>query len=192
MPRKPPVTHKEPTVSSGRGGRPPKPLALHRIEGTFRPERHNARAEAEPHAPGNLKDKPPPEWMTPAQRELWTEALLDAPLGVLRRIDWAVFANYIEVVDRHAQCIRAQQTLDRGKPVPFLLKGAGGYTLSPYFRAVNSLSLIMLKLQTELGFTPLSRARFQQREPDTVAPPDASGWDNFTRLRVVQGGKRDA
>lgn len=189
MPRPPRLINAQPRKGT-RVGRPPKPTALHRIEGTFRADQHAARVDAEPHAPGDLRDKPPPDWLTPSQRELWTETLLDAPANVLRRIDWGLFANYIEILERHAQLVRAQQQLDRGKPLPYLMKTKGGFVLSPYVRAINHCSLIMVRLQTELGFTPVARARFQYRDPEpAVAPPNSSGWDSFARLRVVKGGK---
>lgn len=161
-------------------------MALHKIEGTFQPVRHGGLVEPEAH--GDLAAKPPPGWMTSAQRELWAECLLDAPRDLLRRIDWAVFANYIELVDRHAILIRAQQKLNQDLALPFLIKTSSGIAVSPYLRAINQCVLLMTRLQGEMGFTPIARARFArvETEPDEI---DA-GWDVLRKLRIIDGGKR--
>jgi hypothetical protein len=83
----------------GRGGRRPKPVKLHKIEGTYQPVRHAHRAQPAD-APGELAGKRPPPWMNPRQRKLYRELLADAPPGVLRRIDSHQVAAYAELLDR--------------------------------------------------------------------------------------------
>ena len=48
--------------ASRRGGRPPKPVQLHKIEGTYQPVRHAGRGDRLD-APGELSGKRPPGWM---------------------------------------------------------------------------------------------------------------------------------
>lgn len=173
---------------ASRAGRPPKPTALLKLQGTLRPY-HASRAD--PEAPGDLAHKPAPEWMTAAQRDLWAEILLDAPADLLRRIDWVVFANYIEIVDRHAKAVLAQRKLDEGQALPFLVKRKDGPAISPYLRVINHCVLIMRNLQGEMGFTPQARSRFKlsdHKEPDADA---GTGWELLRSLRVVEGGRKD-
>jgi P27 family predicted phage terminase small subunit len=171
-----------------RTGRPVKPTVLHKLEGTTR-SYHASRAD--PEAVGDLAHKPAPEWMTEAQKELWAEVLLDAPKNLLRRIDWVVFANYIEIVDRHAKAVQAQRKLDEGQPLPFLVKHKDGPGISPYIRVINHCVLIMRNLQGEMGFTPQARARF--KVPDSREPnvDEGTGWELLRSLRVVEGGRKD-
>jgi P27 family predicted phage terminase small subunit len=170
-------------------GRPPKPTVLHKIEGTARPHRHDIRM-AEPQAEGDLAHKPAPEWLTDSQRELWADLLLDAPRDLLKRIDWSVFANYIEVVDRHARLVQAQQKLDQDQSLPFLVKSKHGPMLSPYLRAINHCVLLMIRMQGEMGFTPAARARLVTAPPEREGDDAANPWNVLRSLRVVQGGKK--
>jgi P27 family predicted phage terminase small subunit len=172
--------------SASRRGRPPKPAQLHKIEGTFQPVRHGAAA-TDLEAPGQLAERAPPRWMTRAQKKLWKEVLLDAPHEILRRIDWALFANYIELVDRHARAVLAQRQLDQSV-LPFLVRGKNGLEASPYLRVINQCVMLMTRLQTEMGFTPVARARF--RNGQTELDEDDAGWARLGRLRVVDGGKK--
>jgi phage terminase small subunit len=172
-----------------RTGRPAKPTALLKLQGTLIQHRHANRAD--PDAPGDLAQKPAPEWMTEAQRILWTEILLDAPRGLLRRIDWVVFANYVEVVDRHAKAVQAQRQLDEGQAMPFLVKRKDGPGVSPYLRIINHCVLIMRNLQGEMGFTPSARARFKVPDGKTIDADAGSGWELLRTLRVVEGSRKD-
>ena len=194
MSKRPPSNSSPPRINRiGGAGRPPKPIALHKLEGTYQPSRHKGRAGREPVADGDLDQKPAPSWLTPSQRELWTEVLLDAPRALLRRIDWAVFANYIEVLDRHAQLIQAQQQLNRGQAMPYLVKGPNGFAvLSPYLRAINHCVLLMARLQSEMGFTPAARARFAviNAGEDDPGEESGTGWDSLRKLRIIDGGKK--
>ena len=114
----------------------------------------------EPEAEGNLDFKPPPEWLTPAQRDFWCETLLDAPRDLLKRIDWAMFAEYVQTWDRYVTAVLAQRKLDADAPLPFLVKGSNGPVTSPYLRQMNHCIVLLTRLQVEMGFTPVARTRF--------------------------------
>jgi P27 family predicted phage terminase small subunit len=169
-------------------GRPPKPVSLHRLEGTFDASRH-ARRAAEPAAPGELAGMRPPEWMTKRQRVIWSSVLGRAPKGLLRAIDYEVFAQYIELVDRYERAIAAQAQLDARNPeAPMLVKGSTGVVMSPYIRIIDRTVLLMARLQSELGFTPVGRARLG--EPDKPREPTGSdSWGVLRTFPVIQGGK---
>jgi P27 family predicted phage terminase small subunit len=162
-------------------------LSLLRIQGTLRPVRHADIAE--PEAAGDLATKPPPEWMTPSMRDFWTETLIDAPKDILRRIDWALFAGYVELWDRYTRLVQAQQRLDAATEVPYLIKGGSGAVISPFLREMNRCLLLLARYAGEMGFTPAGRARLavaRQDEDDA-----ANDWAALRRLRVIAGGKTE-
>jgi P27 family predicted phage terminase small subunit len=174
---RPPPNHR----ATRRGGRPPKPVQLHKIEGTYQPVRHASRGD-QLDAPGELSGKRPPGWMNQAQRKLWRELLTDAPAGVLRRIDAALLANYCELRDRYRQLVEAQRQLDRAQPMPFLVKSPTGAALSPYLRAINHCVLLLTRLAAEMGFTLAARAGLPVPGAAKVASP------NPKRLLRLDGG----
>ena len=149
--------------------------------------RHAGR-EVEVEAPGDLASKPPPEWLTTQQKKFWGEALADAPKGLLRRADWAMFVGYVETWDRYTRLVQAQQRLDADLDLPFLVRGSGGPALSPYLRAMNHCLMLLIRIETELGFTPTARVHFGRREDDQ---DDAANdeWAALRRLRVIDGDK---
>lgn len=132
-------------------GRKPKPTALHRLEGTFRPVDHNARA-GEPVAVGVLEE--PPTWFTDSQREGWAYAIAHAPPGVLARIDRAVLTVWVVAEDLYADAVRklGGNTIIRS-PVK------GEPMQNPYLAVVNKQAMIMLRAAGELGFSPAARPR---------------------------------
>lgn len=168
----------------------PKPIALHKTEGTYVPSRHDKRAH-EPVAHGNLRELPVPDWLTPAQKTFWRDVLKRAPENILRHIDRELLIEYVELHDRYKQAVLAQRQLDRGKELPFLAKTKTGIAISPYLRVMNHCIIIMRALKVEMGFTPVSRVRLATGSaPDEPLDP-MTGWGLFHSLRVVKGGKDD-
>jgi phage terminase small subunit len=150
-------------------------VQLHKIEGTYQPVRHAGRGDRLD-APGELSGKRPPAWMNEAQRKLWRELLTDAPRGVLRRIDHALLANYVELLDRYVRLVEAQRQLDRAQPMPFLVKSPTGAALSPYLRAINHYVLLLTRLASEMGFT-----RAGLPVPGAAESADDDGWNMLGR-----------
>lgn len=69
-------------------GRPPKPAKLHRLQGTYRPDRHKAAAEADElwpplpsRAPYTLKDN---------EKRWWRRLYKSVPGGTLKLADYAL------------------------------------------------------------------------------------------------------
>jgi hypothetical protein len=117
-------------------GRPPKPIVIHRLEGTYDASRHARRAR-EPQADGALADCPAPAWMSENEQRLWTELLADAPKGLRRRTDRQLFTNYAVLADRFERAAIAQNALDAGSAAPMLVRGSPAVTVSPYIRIMN-------------------------------------------------------
>ena len=162
-------------------GRKPKPTALHALQGTTNVTRHRER-RTEPKAEGELQDEPP-DWMTDSQKEAWRYAVANAPKGVLKAIDRAVLAVWVEAEDRHRIAAIGQRKLDEGNKLPLLLKGKDGQpAASPYLGIMTKAALVLMKAASELGFSPAARPRLTGGE----APQEDSPW---AMLQVIDGGR---
>jgi P27 family predicted phage terminase small subunit len=164
-------------------GRKPVPTALHAMRGTTRTTRHVRDRAGEPVATGSLEE--PPEWLTERQKEGWRYAIAHAPKGLLKPIDRAVLAIWVEAEDRHRTAATKQAELDRGAQLPLLLKTKDGtIVVSPYIRVMTTAAAVMLKAGSELGFSPAARPRLATGAQDPA--DDHSPW---TQLKVIHGGK---
>lgn len=171
-----------------RTGRPPKPTALHKLHGTARKSRMRERA-AEPIPVGDLTEAP--EWLTPSQREGWDYAIAHSPKGILKLIDRSALVLWVEAEDRHRGAIIAQATLNRRAPeAPWLVKGPDGLIVSPYVEIIDRAAKVMVRMMTELGFSPVARPRIRivQEAAASGAPPDLR-VDPWSALKVIPGGK---
>lgn len=172
-----------------RTGRPPKPTALHKLHGTARKDRH-AKRTAEPQPLGDLTEAP--EWFNATQREGWDYAIRHCPKGVLKLLDRSALVMWVEAEDRHRGAMIAQATLNRRAPdAPWLVKGPEGLIMSPYVEIIDRAAKIMIRMMTELGFSPVARPRIRvvAAEPaasDAKADPRADPWKH---LAVIKGGK---
>jgi hypothetical protein len=128
--------------------------------------------------------------MSERQQALWRDILARAPIATLRAIDREIFGAYVELVDRHAQAADAQARLDRGKPLPFLMKaGPDGPVVSPYLGIMNKAVLLMHQLQVDLGFSPLARTRMEIAQGGGSIDDEPAGWGMLRRFPVIDGSK---
>jgi phage terminase small subunit len=139
-------------------GRLPKPIQLHRIEGTFRPDRHNKRVE-----------RAAKRGATAIVNVATAAAFMarDFNRRAVRSITAHRLVNYVELVDRHERAAIAQTKLDAAGRAPLLSRSGAAVTVSPYIRIMNQCVLLMTKLQSEMGFTPSARASL--RGPTSLA-----------------------
>lgn len=136
-------------------GRKPKPTVLKLLEGNpgHRPlPKDEPKPEPTiPKCPSHLDKEAKKEWRRMA-KEL-------APLGLLTKLDKAVFAVYCETFS--AWMAGAKEIQDKG----MILKEKKGKKLTgrliinPYFRIVNTAKEQMMKALVEMGMTPSSRTR---------------------------------
>lgn len=96
----------------------------------------------------------PPVGLNKDARAAWQLAVECAPEGVLER--WA--RNY-------ALYRKLAKLVDKGGVV-FMVDGEPTEKLSPTFNALIKVQQILAKCETELGFTPGSRARVSVRKKD--------------------------
>jgi P27 family predicted phage terminase small subunit len=155
-------------------GRPPKPVSLLRLSGTYQPSRHDKRAH-EPHAPGEASEKPP-HWFLERQKRLYRRAVADAPRGVLRRIDERLLAAYVLHTDVMIEAAKAQ---NKEK----LLDADG--TSSAYLRILRQHTELMITLGNQLGFSPLARIRLA-----TAEEPPREEPEGFELIRPAFGKQR--
>ena len=141
------------------GGRPRKPTAVKKLQGTLQKCRTNP---AEPTPQNDLKAMTPPEYLTDSAKEIWAFALSQAPEGMLSTLDFGIFSEWAVVYDQFltiSESIKKGGTLRRetdGELVP-----------SPLLSKLHSTITLLRGLQSDLGFTPSSRSRVVSFGKDT-------------------------
>jgi P27 family predicted phage terminase small subunit len=151
-------------------GRKPKPTHLRLIEGVAG---HRPLNLDEPQPEGELID--PPDTFSPAQRILWQVTLKNAPEGLLRKLDVAVFASYIV---NYAEFLFAAQKIEELGPIVKLDNGQTAH--NPYEATRNRANAAMLKAAEQLGFSPASRARVKV----TTKPKKRSAFGKLKTFEV--------
>lgn len=128
----------------------------------------------EPIPEGKLEDRPPPEGLSDAQKQIWRQAIKSAPPGMLRHLDESVLEVWVVACERHRDA--SKRVAELGS----LLKGKSGVPYqNPYLAIMNKQAAILLKAAAELGFTPSSRSRVK------VEPPQPGQGDPFAELKSL-------
>jgi phage terminase small subunit len=164
------------------GGRPRKPIELHKAQGSYRPDRHGNRREAP--ATGDLSAQAAPTHLSEAERQVWRQVLNVAPARLLKSADASLLAAYCSAVARHRRASVAywQSPLTDEK----------GHVTS-LSRELARLELIIARLGGEMGLSPLGRTKIS-------APPTPASYGEietpefvarFGRLQVVPSDKSD-
>lgn len=131
-------------------GAKPKPTHLKLLAGNpgKRPLNKN-----EPKPLGNLQEAP--DWLTEDQKAGWDYAIMNAPAGLMKRLDRSALTAFVVAEDLHRQASVAvgkfgliTKSPSKGEPMQ-----------NPYLPIINRQAQIMLKAAAELGFTPSSRSR---------------------------------
>lgn len=133
------------------GGRPRKPTAVKKLQGTLQKCRTNP---AEPMPPNDLKAMSPPDYLTDSARGIWVFALSQAPEGMLSTLDFGIFSEWVVAYDQFLTISAGikrdgvlQQTVD------------GELIASPLLAKLNATISLLRGLQSDLGFTPASRSK---------------------------------
>jgi phage terminase small subunit len=140
----------------------PKPTKLLRLEGTFRPDRHAARAgEVEPE-PG-FPD--PPEWLLPEALAEWKRLAADSGyVTAICKVDRAMLAAYCQLWARFVEGERPSQP---------------GRAFPDHCRVKAAHIAIMTSLAGKLGLNPSDRVKVKGRG----AEPATNAWQ-----RLKNGG----
>jgi P27 family predicted phage terminase small subunit len=143
-------------------GRKPRPTHLRVLDGT-RGKIPADRNQPKPH--GDLFE--PPADLIPQAIPFWTEAIADAPRGLLKRLDKRALAIWATAAYMHADA--AGKVSRSGTIVQS--QATGAVYQHPALSIMNRQALIMLRAAAELGFTPSARTRIHvTREGDDGNP----------------------
>jgi P27 family predicted phage terminase small subunit len=160
----------------GKGGRPRKPTALKKLQGTFRKDRAVAN---EPEPPKTCPDKPKGLDKIAAERWDFLAPQLHQ-MGVLTLVDGSVLEGFCRHYSRAVQADRAIDKFGMIVETPF------GPKLNPAVRVSRESWTVLNQLSAKLGLSPSDRARLSVPEK---APVDDTEEDLFGGgLRVVKGG----
>ena len=130
-------------------GRKPKPTHLRLLEGNAGKRPINRK---EPKPSGELVE--PPGDLPLAAVPFWTQAIADAPAGLLRRLDLRVLAIWSVAAWLHSEAAKSVST-----SAAVVLTREGNMIQHPSLAILNKQAAIMLKAASEMGFTPSSRSR---------------------------------
>ena len=140
-------------------GRKPKPTALKKLQGTYRPDRassdepHPPVPDGVPYVPRHLNAKAKAEW-----RRI-VGILLE--LGLYTEFDRAALAIYCQAWGRWV--IAEQRLQEQGE----MLTAANGYVYqNPWRYEANKAQAEMRKAFGDFGFTPADRARLKVDAPE--------------------------
>ena len=114
----------------------------------------------------------PPVGLTKDARAAWQLAVECAPEGVLTALDAGVLERWAR---NYALYRKLAKLVDKGGVV-FMVDGEPTEKLSPTFNALIKVQQILAKCETELGFTPGSRARVSVRKKDDDEGNEFNGF----------------
>lgn len=143
-------------------GRPRKPTAVKKLQGTLQKCRTN---QNEPKPAGELKRVEPPEFLTDTAKEIWRYALEMAPEGLLTSLDFGIFTEWVVGYDAFVHLSAAM------KETGTIQKDAdGNVRVNDILHHITKTASILNKLQNDMGFTPASRSKIsvnvKQAEPE--------------------------
>lgn len=146
-------------------GRPPKPLPLINLHGTFRADRHAGRLES-PAVPADVPDVPPD--LTEDAETVWLHLCANLQvMGVLSKVDANAIERYAKLFARWRQCEKHIQEHGLGLMTP------KGFAEFPELKESHRINEALRKLETQFGLTPSARMRLipqgpgkKQEDPD--------------------------
>ncbi len=115
-----------------------------------------------------------PSWLTGAQKAIWRRATANLPEGVLGQADRELLIVWCVTTDLYETAVRMQATLDASSRNPLLIRSKknGEPIESPYLRVMHKHSQTLIRVASELGFSPTSRAKIpvqQKRRIDAAS-----------------------
>lgn len=154
-------------------GRPRKPTAQKKIEGTHRPDRA-PRNEPKP----EVKAPSCPTWLDVEAKREWRRVVpYLVRLGLVSIVDRAALAAYCQ---NFARWYRAEKLI---KELGLTMSTDKGYVMQrPEVGIANSAMKQMLKFMTEFGMTPSARSSIEIDMPAESATKK-DPWDELARRR---------
>ena len=156
-------------------GRPAKPIALHKLEGTFRKDRHGEANAPQPMLPD------PPQYLTDTARAEWERAGQELlAQGLMTALSSAAFEVYVTAKAQLALAgwhLKREGSVryDRGSPPDedgYQERGPKWIT-SPWVAIHRSAQEMVLKAQREFGMSPAGWSKVSPSKPEELDPLDA-------------------
>ena len=148
--------------------RPRKDESVKAAQGTLQPCRRHRQIDM---TAATLTTEPP-VGLNKDARAAWQLAVECAPEGVLTALDAGVLERWAR---NYALYRKLAKLVDKGGVV-FMVDGEPTEKLSPTFNALIKVQQILAKCETELGFTPGSRARVSVRKKDEEEGNEFNGF----------------
>lgn len=153
-------------------GRKPTPGVLKELHGN---PGKRALPVDEPEGVGDLWS--PPSYMDDDQREQWHYAVDHAPPGLLTGTDRDILAAWCNA------CVEYARAVVEVRKIGQVVKTKDGNAIqNPFLGIMNRQAMLMVKLGSELGFSPSARASLGSRAPEF--PHDAPTGGR----RPIKGG----
>jgi phage terminase small subunit len=112
--------------------------------------------------------------MTPAQKAIWRRTIKHAPRGVLFETDATMLRLWCETVDRRGEM---QRRIDAAR-------GEFGWEMCAAHRNLDRATLMLIRLATELGFSPAARPRLRVERRPELSPDNP-----WAMLRLIPGDR---
>ncbi len=138
-----------------RTGRPPKSKALHLLHGNPSHKRLDGIEEPLPRGPLG----PPPEFLGEDARDVWVHLQNAMPLGLIASCDLPLLCAYCNAVALHRHAVI--QMRETGGAV--IRNHDGDLVKNSWLFVLDRQALLTLRLASELGLTPTSRASLAAR-----------------------------
>lgn len=110
----------------------------------------------------------PPDYLSPSQRKIWFEVLVEIPAGVIAKVDSGVLETYVISLD---QLRNVTPMVTR---TGFLVNSPQGPIRNPLLVVQNAAKRDVRSAGSELGLSPAARTR--------LANVDAGDQDTMARL----------
>jgi len=137
------------------GGRPPKSVEEHKLDGTFREDRHGDRGFDVPH----IADIKPPKGLTKEARKLWKEII--PPLcqtGIIAVIDYPALEEAFRAYGTAVECKKYVDEIEGGVAAYLATrKRMDSNLMNEYLKHMERFDKIMMKF----GMTPVERAKLR-------------------------------
>jgi P27 family predicted phage terminase small subunit len=109
-----------------------------------------------------------PEWLNDSAKKIWNKTLSDMQeFEVLDNVDADSLAIYCDAVAKYTEC-----TIEISKSGYTSENKHGAETVSPYVRAAQSYSRIVMQYADKLGLNANSRARLAKKQADKEVDKD--------------------
>lgn len=128
-----------------------KPTAIKALQGTLQPCR---TPKNEPKPQADISTIAAPSHLNESSREIWTFAVEQMPKGVITTCDVAILARWASLYDQFA---KLSQLLEEQGLLQVDEKGQT--KVNPLHHAIIKTSAELRAIETQLGFTPASRAK---------------------------------